>query len=356
VTSTAKNSRRSGDAARAWRFFANEMRFVRELRRRVGIRQALVDRVKYNLELQGVDRALVTELNRTRGELAATRADLAAQKALTQKIERHLEIGEWFTWRLAGPPAVERLLALGYWLSQQPPTDLTVSVVTPTRSRPRFVSEAIASVQAQSHPHWELIVVDDGSEDETRDVLAAIDDERVRSVRTEGVGSAAARQVGLEAATGDVVAYLDDDNVMLPDWLRAVAWAFSRFQDTDVIYGASVVEDEIAVGSDGPLPRLVFNPFDRKLLLEHNYVDASVIAHRAHLPQAHWDPEFTGIGDWDLIIRLTEKKPALALPIPAVLYRTGAPGRETDDADAQAAQRRLEEHLIERGLRGAGRR
>jgi hypothetical protein len=315
-----------------------------------------VERAKYNLDLEGVDAALVTELNRTRAELAAARAERATQRALAHKIEQHLEIGEWFTWRLAGPPAVERLLALGYWLSQQPPTDLAVSVVIPTRSRPEFLSEAIASVQAQSHPHWELIVVDDGSQDETRDVLAAIDDDRVRSVRTEGVGSAAARQVGVEAATGDAIAYLDDDNIMLPDWLRAVAWAFARFQDTDVIYGARVVEDEIAVGSDGPLPRLVFSPFDRELLLEHNYVDASVIAHRAHLPQAYWDPEFTGIGDWDLIIRLTEEKPALALPVPAVLYRTGAPGRETDDADAQAAQRRLEEHLIESGLRGAGRR
>lgn len=354
MTSKSATGRRGGDVARAWRFVTAELRFLRELRGRVGIRRALVERAKANLELEGVDSTLRTALAATRAELASTRAELAAQKTLTKRIERHLEISDWFTWRLAGPPTVERVLALGYWLAHQPPSELTISVVIPTRSRPRFVSEAIASVQAQSHPHWELIVVDDGSQDETREVLAAIDDDRVRSVRTEGVGSAAARQIGLETATGEAVAYLDDDNIMLPDWLRAVAWAFSRFQGTDVVYGARVVEDEIPLGSDGPLPRLVFNSFDRELLLEHNYIDASVIAHRAHLPQARWDPEFTGIGDWDLIIRLTEEKPALALPVAAVLYRTGAPGRETDDADAQAAQRRLQAHLRERGLRGIG--
>lgn len=146
-------------------------------------------------------------------------------------------------------------------------------------------------------------------------------------------------------AGGKVIAYLDDDNIMLPGWLAAVAWAFSRFDGGDVLYGARVIEDEIPFGPDEWLPRLVFSPFDRERLLRGNYIDASVIAHRAHLPQARWDPELTGIGDWDLIIRLTEDKPALALPVAAILYRTKAPDRISGTATADSAVRKLRAHL-----------
>jgi glycosyltransferase involved in cell wall biosynthesis len=236
---------------------------------------------------------------------------------------------------------VERILALDYWIAKQPPSNLKISVIIPTRSRPALVSEAIASVQAQSHSHWEVIVVDDGSEDETREVLAAISDERVRSLRAEGVGPPGARAAGLDAATGDVIAYLDDDNIMLPGWLASVAWAFSQFEDVDVLYGARVVEDETPLGSDARLPRLLFRAFDRSQLLEDNYIDASVIAHRAELAQARWDRDLAGIADWDLILRLTEEKPALALPLPAVLYRTQAPDRLSGSQTASDATERL---------------
>jgi hypothetical protein len=84
-------------------------------------------------------------------------------------------------------------------------------------------------------------------------------------------------------------------------------------------------------------------------LLDGNYIDASVIAHRAGVTQARWDPEFTGIADWDLMIRLTEDTPALALPVVASLYRTGAPSRQTHGAAAQAAERRLKARLAKAG-------
>lgn len=322
---------------------------MRDLRRRVGIRRALVERVKLNLELDGVDGAAISVLEAKveamRAELGAARETLAAYVRLTDAISAHIEIHEPAVAHVAGPAMLERLLALGYWLAEQPPSDLLVSVIIPTRSRPAFVREAIASVQAQSHAKWEAIVVDDGSEDDTRATLAAIDDDRVRCLRTDGLGTAGARSAGLELASGEAIAYLDDDNIMLPGWLAAVAWAFSRFDDVDVLYGARVVEDETPIGSDARLPRLAFGHFDRNRLLEGNYIDASVVAHRANLPQARWDPELSGISDWDLMIRLTEDKPALALPVAAALYRTRAPGRQSNTAAAHAAEQKLRARL-----------
>ena len=350
-------------ALRARRFASAELRAIQDLRPRLGIRRALVERIKWTLELDGVDSGTMAAVARgvsatqaelqqshralasARAELVAIREALDAQTALTGAIATHLEMGKPGTPHLAAPAMVERMLATEHWLARQQPSSLRVSVIIPTRSRPKLLLEAIASVQAQSHPRWETIVVDDGSEDETQATLATIDDDRVRSVRTEGLGPPGARTVGLKAATGDVIAYLDDDNIMLPGWLASVAWAFSQFEDVDVLYGARVVEDETPLGSAARLPRLLFRGFDRRQLLEDNYIDASVIAHRAGLAEARWDPALAGIADWDLMIRLTHEKPALALPVPAVLYRTHAPAQLSGSQTARDATDRLRARL-----------
>ncbi|MFN8075523.1 MAG: glycosyltransferase [Kineosporiaceae bacterium] len=96
-----------------------------------------------------------------------------------------------------------------------------VSVVTAVRNRPHQVLHAIASVVAQTMPHWELIVVDDGSSDATPDVVAEIAarEPRVRLLRRPASGVSAARNAGAEVARGRYVAWLDSDNTWLPDYL-----------------------------------------------------------------------------------------------------------------------------------------
>jgi hypothetical protein len=338
---TGDSSGRPSRTRRASRFVSTELRAIRALRARLGVRAAIVERVRYNLEL-GLDEAKMSALA---SDLAATRAGLSAAQAQIESVVAYLELARPGAPEVASPSMVERIVALQAWLAHQPPSDATVSVIIPTRSRPALVSEAIASVQAQSHPNWELIVVDDGSVDETQATLAAVGDDRVRAVRTQGLGSAGARSVGLAHARGDAIAYLDDDNIMLPGWLAGVAWALSRFDDVDVVYGARVVEDMTHLTRDARLPRLLFRQFDRDRLLDYNYIDASVIAHRAGLREARWDPELSGIADWDLMIRLTEEKPALALPVVAALYRTEAPDRQTGSSRARAAEQKLRARL-----------
>lgn len=99
------------------------------------------------------------------------------------------------------------------------------SVVICTYNRSRRLEGAIASVLAQQDADFELVVVDDGSEDDTARVVAGVDSPRVRYVHRPNGGLSAARNTGIAAAQGDFVVFLDDDDRVDPRWLATLAGA-----------------------------------------------------------------------------------------------------------------------------------
>ncbi|HEV2781746.1 MAG TPA: glycosyltransferase family A protein [Actinophytocola sp.] len=225
-------------------------------------------------------------------------------------------------------------------------TSPRISVIMPTYNRVAFLPAAIASVAAQTYANWELVVVDDACTDPTPEFLATVDDPRVRPVRVEHGGVCAARNAGLAAATGEIIAYLDDDNTMHPSWLKSVVWAFEQRPDVDVVYGGIVLDDAERVirrGSGG-LPRMFLRPYDREVLLRENLADISAIAHRAGLPAARFDESLVEMGDWDLLCGLTAERDPLMLPAIACFYATDAPNRlsggATYDADYETVRRK----------------
>jgi glycosyltransferase involved in cell wall biosynthesis len=101
-----------------------------------------------------------------------------------------------------------------------------VSVVVPVRNGERFLGEALDSVLAQDYEPVELIVVDDGSTDGSGDIAGA---RGAHVIRQEGGGLAAARNAGLAAAQGELVAFIDADDVWLPGKLvRQVEYLLDR--------------------------------------------------------------------------------------------------------------------------------
>ena len=106
-----------------------------------------------------------------------------------------------------------------------------VSVIIPTYNSDRYIAAAIRSVLAQTYPHWEILVIDDGSQDETQQILQPMVEQygdRLHYIYQTNQGVSAARNRGIEAATGEFVAFLDADDIFLPDKLAAQIAVFAE--------------------------------------------------------------------------------------------------------------------------------
>ena len=118
-----------------------------------------------------------------------------------------------------------------------------VSVVIPSRNRADMLREALDSVIRQTYREFEVIVVDDGSRDHTRDVASTYDD-RIRYIYQESRGRSEARNSGVLASKGEYVAFLDDDDVWYPRKLDLQVAVLDHNRDVDVVYGAAVLVGE----------------------------------------------------------------------------------------------------------------
>ncbi|HKA33034.1 MAG TPA: glycosyltransferase family A protein [Candidatus Binatia bacterium] len=105
-----------------------------------------------------------------------------------------------------------------------------IDVVLPTRNRANLLRRALESLLEQQYPveRFAIIIVDDGSTDETWNLLQNAGDARVRPLRIEHRGPYTARNEGWRAGSGDIVAFIDDDCVANPNWLSAIAQGFAR--------------------------------------------------------------------------------------------------------------------------------
>jgi glycosyltransferase involved in cell wall biosynthesis len=195
-----------------------------------------------------------------------------------------------------------------------------VSAVIIFLDEERFLEEAIASVYAQTYPDWELLLVDDGSSDRSSEIARAYaerDPDRVRYLEHPGhrnLGEGAARNLGVHEARGEWLAFLDGDDVWLPNRLeRGVALA-REHPDADMIYGRTVYWRSWQ-GSCSPHPdriqphyfranRLVPPPdlLVRYLLLRAAYpcMGSLLVRRHAFLVMEGFDESFRGLGQ-DLV-------------------------------------------------------
>ena len=215
---------------------------------------------------------------------------------------------------------------------------MSVSVVIPCYNQGRFLGEAIASAGAQGSLVSEIIIVDDGSTDETRAV--ATRDGSVRYLRQERHGLSAARNSGWRASSGDHIAFLDADDRLLPGAIEAGIDVFERWPRAAFTFGHYELMDEEGavlptwrelrmaddqsftsgdfelVLPDGrragrsPQPRRVSDHYTA--MLRRNYISmhAAVLYRRAVLEEtAGFDSRLNALEDYDLYLRVTRTHP-----------------------------------------------
>ena len=216
-----------------------------------------------------------------------------------------------------------------------------VSVVIPTRNRAGMIAAAVGETLDQVGVGVEAIVVDDASTDATGDALAAIADPRLRIVRRSERGRlASARNSGIEAARGEWVAFLDDDDLWSPDKLR-LQLAAAGAAGAGFAYAGAVT---VGAGLE-PLHRWRLPAPDRLLdeLLALNVMPAgasNVVARTALVRElGGFDAELSHTTDWDMWIRLAAASPAAAVAEPLVAYRLhdGQESRRGDEMLAELA-------------------
>jgi glycosyltransferase involved in cell wall biosynthesis len=123
-----------------------------------------------------------------------------------------------------------------------------VSVVLPAYNGEDFIEQAVASIIAQTYPHWELIAVDDGSTDSTGAILDRLSqaDERIRSVHQENRKLPGALSAGFNLARGEFLTWTSCDNLLYPDFLERLVSCLHRHPDWDMIYANLDI-----IGEDG---------------------------------------------------------------------------------------------------------
>ena len=216
----------------------------------------------------------------------------------------------------------------------------------------RWLDEAIASVRSQSWPGWQLCIADDASTTPgVRERLRhwAAQDERIVVIERAVNGHiAAATQTALDAARGDWLALLDQDDLLAPQALAEVVAALDAFPDAGIVYS-----DEDKVDSRGRRFEPHFKPaFSMALLQGQNFVNHLLVLRSDHVRAAGGlRSGFDGSQDFDLLLRVARQLcPRQVLHLPRVLYHwRAAAGSAAGDARvkpyaAQAAQRALLDH------------
>lgn len=180
------------------------------------------------------------------------------------------------------------------------------SVIMPLYNRGYIVQSAVESVKKQSYALWELILVDDGSTDNTEQLLSEEIDSRIYYVRLpENHGANYARNVGLRLSSGEYIAFLDSDNVWSPQYLERRLELFCS-KDVDMIFSYVDIEQEDGRNVIWPSYEIGRNLCDRKYLEENLFMfcpldlNSLCISRRCYTLSGGFDEGLSCGQDWDI--------------------------------------------------------
>ncbi|MHC4664341.1 MAG: glycosyltransferase family 2 protein [Planctomycetota bacterium] len=210
-----------------------------------------------------------------------------------------------------------------------------VSVIIPTYNSADLVVEAIDSVLVQTYKDYELIIVDDGSTDDTAKVVEAYGD-RVRYLYQENAHIAAARNNGFRVSAGKYIAQLDADDLWLPEKLEKQLALFRNYPDAGMVYCDSYIcnygreHQRDQVYSKLYVPQLSGYVFEYFFKTNPLCTSSAVISRVVWEELGGLDTTMRGGQDTEFFMRITAFRPVYCCPEPLMIYRRH--GKNTSSA------------------------
>jgi glycosyltransferase involved in cell wall biosynthesis len=216
-----------------------------------------------------------------------------------------------------------------------------ISIIIPTYNAAKTITETIASVQKQTIDDWELIVVNDGSTDDTLKVLNRIEDSRLTILSVDNGGVAEARNLGLSRATGEYIAFLDADDLWVADKLELQLQALKENPQAIVAYSWTCFMDEQKSGyvyHASSSYKYQGNVYPRLLIADFIHSGSNTLIRKQALDSVGgFDSDCNGCEDWDLWLRLAAVGDFTVVPKHQIIYRR-AMGSTTSNVEKMYTQ------------------
>lgn len=235
-------------------------------------------------------------------------------------------------------------------MTLQPNTAPLVTVVIPTRNRRPLLEEAVASVRRQTYRHWELIVVDDCSDDGTWAWLQQLDDPRIRATRLDRHSErSAARNRGLREARGEYILFLDDDDRLMPHALQRLVHALERSPGAVAAAGGRVVFDGLGHRlrtTHSLIPFLRRRPWRDVLIGWVSIQGATLLRTRVQQAVGGWSERLAVAEDQELLLRVGLEG-ALAV-VPSVVLENRAHDGQWRPRDTAVIEEEFRREFVDR--------
>lgn len=224
-----------------------------------------------------------------------------------------------------------------------------VTVIVPTFNRANYLPQALDSILAQSRPPRQIIVVNDGSQDHTKAVLATYGD-RVQVLNQPNGGKSSALNAALPLATGEFIWIFDDDDIALPDALEnhlnvierhpAVGYSYSSF-----VWATNGPDDRIVPGPEYRMPDVPTNEVYLRLLEGVFFrLTGCLVRARCYAEVGLFDPAMIRSEDYDMQLRLARRFSCVYIGVPT-MYARQHDGPRGGARDLHSAAERNRKHL-----------
>jgi glycosyltransferase involved in cell wall biosynthesis len=211
----------------------------------------------------------------------------------------------------------------------------TVSVIMPSYNAGAYIAEAIQSVIGQTFGNWELIIVDDGSRDNTAEIVAKhLADKRIHFIKQENRGASASRNVGIRRSRGRYIAFLDADDIWLPEKLEKQMTVFAKYPHAGVCSAGYYAISPAGELLGTRLHDEYYGNLAKFLFLKGSPAMSSAVVSREVLEKIGFlDEALPYAMDFDLWLRISLHYPFYCLGEPLIYYRQGQPSISSRNSD-----------------------